>query len=191
MNRGASRMFVIACIVFDDYVDAEFASASLKILKKQLGWKQEREFKFHRATDEQKSIFFKALKPLNFQVYATVVNKTYITEPSLKKGDSFYQKVILKTLDSISDMREANIYLDGKAGKNYRNRSVAKVRQALNRSTRRMAQLKLEDSKDDILIQLADMVAGSIRAKTDPDKSIKNDYLSSICDKIIQLSSYN
>lgn len=190
MNRGASRIFVICCIVFDDHVDAEFASANLKMLKKQLGWKQEREFKFHRATEEQKAIFFKTLKTLNFHIYATIVDKTSIQEPPLKKCDSFYQKIILHTLDHISTIQKANIYLDGKAGKNYRNRSVAKIRQSLNQKARRMAHLKLEDSKNDILIQLADMVAGSIRVKYDDNKAIKKDYLRTINDKITQLDLY-
>lgn len=190
LAKAASRTFVITCIIFDDVVDAEFASASLKMLKKNIGWKQEREFKFHRASEEQKTIFFKALKPLNFRIRACVVDKTRIMEPKMKKDDSFYQKIILTTLDRFSAMYSANIYLDGKAGKNYRNRSVAKIRQALNKSNQRMVSLKLEDSKNDVLIQLADMVAGSIRVKYDPEKSIKRDYLATIVNKIEEIYSY-
>lgn len=189
-KRGASRLFVIACIIFNDHIDAEFASASLKMLKKQLGWKQEREFKFHRATEEQKSAFFQSLKSLNFHVYATIVDKSLIIKPPIKKSDSFYQEIILRTLHNINEMNNAIIFLDGKTSKNYRNRSVAKIRQSLNKNTRRMIQFRLKDSRNDILIQLADMIAGSIRVKYDPEKSIKTDYLRLIKNKINLLSFY-
>lgn len=191
LARASSRLFVIACVIFDDIVDAEFASASIKKLKKEMGWKQEREFKFHRASEEQKESFFRALKLLNFRVCACVVDKTLVSEPKMKKDDSFYQKVIFATLDRISTMRGAKIYLDGKAGKNYRNRSVSKIRKVLNKSSQRMVSLKLEDSKDDVLIQLADMIAGSIRVKCDPERFIKKDYLAIIADKVEEIYFYH
>lgn len=190
IDRGASRMFVIVCVVFANYVDADFASMQLEMLKKKLDWKQEREFKFHRATDVQKEEFFKTLKSLKFRIYATIVDKFFIIEPNLKPSDSFYEKIILNTLTYIDNMQEAYIFLDGKAGKNYRNRSVAKIRQALNKNTHCMTRFKMVDSKNDILVQLADMIAGCIRVKFDPSKSVKTDLLEIIHDKIAQLYFY-
>ncbi len=191
LTKAASKNFVIACIIFDDLVDAEFASASIKMLKKTMGWKQEREFKFHRANKEQKELFFQTAQNFNFRIRATIVDKTTVNEPKLKKADSFYQEIIFSTLNRFTRMNNARIYLDGKAGKNYRNRSVAKIRHSLNRTSLRMASLKLEDSKDDVLIQLADMIAGSIRAKYDIDKSTKADCLKIIQNKIEEIYLYN
>lgn len=84
-DKGASRMFVIACIVFDNSRAAELASRGIKILKAKLGWKQIREFKYHRATEEQKVLFFKSIKNYDFRIRAIVVDKTKVVAPDLKK----------------------------------------------------------------------------------------------------------
>lgn len=45
-------MFVIACIIFDSLYATKFTSASIKVLRERIDWKQNREFKFHRTTEE-------------------------------------------------------------------------------------------------------------------------------------------
>lgn len=177
LKRGSSQLFVIACIIFNSPISAEYTAASLKMLKEQMGWKQEREFKFHRANDEQKKAFFDTVKKHNFKIRAIVVNKSKIDEPSLKKSDSFYSYVVQKVLDDYEDMNLARISLDGSGNKNFRKQSTAKVRQTINKGSRRMVEFRLVDSKDSVLIQLADMVAGAIGAKYDKAKRLKHDYL--------------
>lgn len=190
-NNGASRMFVIACVIFDDDVDAEFASASIRLLKKQLGWKQEREFKFHRASEEHKKLFFKNAKKYSFRIRATVVDKTRVAEPRLKKSDSFYDFVILSTLQRCSLMKNASIKLDGSGSKDFRRRSTSNLRKSLNNGElHRVASFIFADSRNDNLIQLADMVAGAIRVKFDPDKKAKVDYFSKFKDKVDDIWHY-
>lgn len=190
-DRGASRMFVIACIVFDSPYTAEFASAGIKVLKEKLGWKQIREFKFHRATEEQKDAFFKNIKNYDFRIRAVVVDKTKITEPELKKSDTFYNYIITSVLQRFEDMNNARIRLDGSGSKDFRRRSTANLRKNLNQNKQyKVANFALEDSRGSALIQLADMVAGSIRAKYDPDKKIKQDYLRIIKSKIDDIWEY-
>ncbi len=185
-------MFVIACIIFDDDVDAEFAGANIKMLKKKLGWKQEREFKFHRATEEQKEAFFRTLKDCNFNIRAVVVDKTKVTEPKLKKSDSFYSHIIMSLLDRFDNMDAAKVWLDGSGSKDFRRRSTSSLRKSLNRSNKRkISSFSLEDSRNSSLIQLADMVAGSIRVKYNPDKKIKRDYLHIVAHKISDIWEYD
>ncbi|MBQ3280148.1 DUF3800 domain-containing protein [Candidatus Saccharibacteria bacterium] len=177
LNRGSSQLFVIACIIFDSPVSAEYTAASLKMLKEQMGWKQEREFKFHRANDEQKKLFFNTIKKCEFKIRAIVVDKNKIVEPNLKKSESFYSYVIEKVLDDYKDMHLARISLDGSGNRSFRKKSTAKIRQAINKGNHRMIDFRLVDSKDSVLIQLADMVAGAIMAKYDKNKHLKHDYL--------------
>ena len=177
LKRGSSQLFVIACVVFDSPISAEYTAASLKMLKEQMGWRQEREFKFHRANDEQKKLFFSTVKKHDFKIRAVVVDKSKITEPNLKKSESFYSYVIQKVLDEYKEMKKARISLDGSGNKNYRKKSTAKIRQAVNKNSRRMVEFRLVDSRDSVLIQLADMVAGATMAKYDKNKRSKHDYL--------------
>ena len=176
-KRGSSQLFVIACVIFNSRISAECTATELKTLKKQMGWKQEREFKFHRANDKQKKQFFDTVEKHDFQIRAIVVDKTKISEPSFKRSDSFYGYVIQKVLDDYEGMNLARISLDGSGNRNFRKRSTAKIRQAVNKGSRKMAEFRLVDSKDSVLIQLADMVAGAIGAKYDKTKRFKHDYL--------------
>lgn len=177
LEKGSSRFFVIACIIFDSPISAEYTAASLKMLKEQMGWKQEREFKFHRANDEQKKKFFDIVKWHNFKIRAIVVDKSKITETSLKKSESFYSYVIKCALNGYDDMKMARVYLDGSGNRDFRKKSTTGIRQAVNKEDRKMTEFRLVDSRDSVLIQLADMVAGAIHAKYDEAKRSKHDYL--------------
>ena len=179
-NRGSSRYFVIACVIFDSKISAEYTSASIKMLKEQMGWKQEREFKFHRANDEQKKLFFNTIKKHTFKVWAIVVDKNKITEPALKKSESFYNYVIKEALDGYTNMKKARISLDGSGNKSFRKKSTTEIRKTINKNNCRMVEFRLVDSKSEVLIQLADMIAGVINAKCDKTKRLKHDYLKTI-----------
>lgn len=177
LKRGSSQLFVIACVIFNSPISAEYTAASLKMLKEQMSWRQEREFKFHRANDEQKKLFFNTVKKHDFKIRAIVVDKSKISEPNLKKSESFYSYVVQEVLDDYKGMKRARISLDGSGNKNYRKKSTAKIRQAVNKNSRRMVEFRLVDSRDSVLIQLADMIAGAIMAKYDRNKRSRHDYL--------------
>ncbi|MCL2085604.1 DUF3800 domain-containing protein [Candidatus Saccharibacteria bacterium] len=189
-NRNSGKHFVVCCIIFNNSHNAEFAGAGIKVLKDKLGWKQEREFKFNRASPEQKKAFFENIKLYDFKVRAVIIDKTKIKEPLLKKSDSFYRFAIKEVLARHNDMREAKIYLDGSSGKNYRKQSASYLRKELNKTIRRMAEFRTVSSRSDTLIQLADMIAGAIRRKYDKTKSDKVNCLRYISDKIEDIWEY-
>lgn len=190
LEKGASGLFVVACVIFSDTIEAELVSASIKALKRDSGWKQEREYKFHKTTEDQKKAFFKETSRFNFRIRAIVVDKSKVEEPKLKKDDSFYQKIVVEVLDRFKGMKEANVYLDGEKGRNYRNRSAAELRKVLNRNKQRISKFKVEDSKGNVLIQLADMIAGAIREKYELKGSSGLGYLRSMKDKIEEIYLY-
>ena len=183
-NRGSSHLFVIACVIFNSKISAEYTSASIKFLKERLGWKQEREFKFHRANDKQKKLFFDTIKKQDFIIRAIVVNKNTITNKSLQNSESFYSQIIKMVLDNYKNMKLARISLDGSGNKSFRKKSTAELRRAINKNNYRMVDFRLVDSKDDVLIQLADMIAGAINAKYDKSKRLKHDYIRMIKNRI-------
>jgi hypothetical protein len=47
LDKGSSRYFVVACVIFDDNLDAEEAALKIKRLRRTLGWRNEQEFKFN------------------------------------------------------------------------------------------------------------------------------------------------
>ena len=188
-DRGSSRYFVIACIIFNSRQDSEFASQTLSTLKQEMDWNQAREFKFHRANDYQKHLFFNSIKNLSFKVRAVAIDKTKIKDRIIFNQNSFYLQTIIRVLDNYHDMNKAQIYLDGRGNRNFQKQSSIKIRKILNEHEQRMFAFHLVNSKGNILIQMADMVAGAIDAKFDPSKRMKEDYLRIIKSHIEKLDT--
>ena len=176
-NRGSSRYFVIACVIFNNREASEITSQVLHSLKREMSWNQNREFKFHRANDGQKELFFNSIKNSPFKIRAIAIDKYKIKEAITIQQHSFYLQTIIRVLDNYTNMNKAQIYLDGKENRNFQKQSSAKIRKVLNQYQQRMTEFRFVDSKRNILIQMADMVAGAIDAKFDPNKRMKKDYL--------------
>jgi hypothetical protein len=56
-DKGSSTHFVIACIVFDDNLDAEETALKIKRLRRSLGWRDDHEFKFNKASKDIRLAF--------------------------------------------------------------------------------------------------------------------------------------
>ena len=179
-NRGSSRYFVIACVIFDNKKDSEIVSQKLGTLKQEMAWIKTREFKFHRANDRQKDLFFNSIKHLPFKVRAIVVDKSKVIETRMSQH-SFYLQTIIYVLDQYVDMNKAQIYLDGRGNRTFQKQSSAAIRKILNTNRQRMNEFRFLNSRNNILIQMADMIAGAIAAKYDSNKRLRKDYT-----KIIQ-----
>jgi len=187
LNRMASRYFVITCVVFDDCVCAEEASATIKRLKHDLNIKQTTEFHFKSDSHKRRLQFFEGTKRINYRVRAIVVDKKHFNAPAKMDADNFYKFIIKEVLDKYKDMKTARVYLDGGGGRNYRKRTVSYFRKSLNKTGRKMSDFKFVDSETDNLIQLADMVAGAIRKKYNTNK---DDYYKLFKKKIENLWEY-
>ena len=188
-NRGSSTHFVVVCVIFDNEIDAEFASVSIKKLKRDLGWKSDHEFKFNKNTYEQRIALLKVARKLDFKARAVVVDKTKLSE-KLTTDDAFYRFIIRELLARNDDLTGARVYLDGSAGKDYRNRAASYLRRELNKGSRKISGLRFVDSKTDNLIQLSDMIAGSIRRKYDLTKADRHEYCGIIKPKMEDVWHY-
>lgn len=191
IKNGSGRVFVIACVVFDNEYTAGFADASIRALKSKLDWPQNFEFKFHRTNDKEKKEFFINTKDMEFSVWATVVDKTKIEIDNAAEMKSFYQKIITATISKIDCDDSMDIHLDGKGDRNYRNSVVASIRKALIKKNVRIRKFKFMNSKDNNLVQLADMIAGAIRAENNPEKRARQKLIRLLKGKKVVVSKYD
>lgn len=176
LNKGSSSHFVIACVIFDDNLDAEEAALKIKRLRRSLGWRDDHEFKFNKTNKAIRLNFLNEIKESEFRIRAIVADKTLIRSPELKMNkNKFYnymiKEVLAKSRGSIVDGR---IRLDGHEDRAYKKAATTYFRQQAGEVIKDM---KFVNSKNDNLIQLADMVAGSILRTTQTDKTDSQDYL--------------
>lgn len=176
IEKGASSHFVIACVIFDDTLEAEKTAVAIKQLRRDLKFSDNTEFKFNGSRDAVRIQFLKTISQYNFRVRSIAVDKKTVTSPELRNtADSFYNYFIKLVLQhNQGTIKEAKIRLDGHGDRRFRRNLTKYLRKNLNNKQLKVMQsMRLVNSKRDVLIQMADMVAGSIR-KSHEDKTKKN-----------------
>ncbi|MCS7092372.1 MAG: DUF3800 domain-containing protein [Patescibacteria group bacterium] len=175
LNKGSSKFFVVAFVVFDDYLEAEKTSVAIKELRRKLQVSDFYEFKFNKTNRKFRNEFFAAVKNFKFRIRAIVSDKKIIYSPSLRsEKENFYNYMIMQVLkNSRGNIRNAKLRFDKHGEKAIRHQLRVYLSGGLdNKNSRVFHDLKFVDSKQNTLIQLADMTAGSIFSSyTGKDKS--------------------
>lgn len=164
-KKGSSRIFVIALVIFKDHLEAEKTSLAIKELRRELKVSDVFEFKFNKTSKKFKNSFFKTVKVFDFKIRAIVVKKEVIFSPRLKKEkESFYNYIIMQVLkNSGKSIKNAKLKFDKRGEKTLRDQLRVYLSYRLDNKTKKVFKdLKFVDSKQNTLIQLADMVAGAI-----------------------------
>jgi hypothetical protein len=186
-NKGSSKYFVIALVIFSDELEAEKAAVAIKELRREMGFPDNVEFKFHKSSDKTKESFLRKVKSFKFTIRSLVVDKTMIRSDELKNNkNSFYSyaiKMVLKHNDG--EILNAKIKIDGSGDRIFKRNFMTYLRKELNSGERKiMKNCRLVDSKTNVLIQMADMIAGSVRRSYESDLSDKAKYKSIILSNI-------
>jgi hypothetical protein len=176
LDRGSSSHFVINCIIFDDNLEAEKTSLAIKELRRSLKTGDEYEFKFNKTSPRFKKAFFEAICAFNFRVRAIVVDKNVIHSTRFRSfKENFYNYIIMQVLkQSKGHIKNAKLKFDKRGEKALRDElRVYLSRELDNKTNHIFSELKFVDSRQNTLIQLADMVAGCIASFS---KNKKDDY---------------
>ncbi len=185
LNKGSSKFFVIACVIFEDNLVAEEVALMMKKYRRELGWQDYREFKFNKTRKDYVKEVLRRVSKYSFTVRAILVDKEKIYSNELRnKQDSFYNYVIKEVLSKIPNLNQTKVYLDGHSGRQYKKMALSYFKKQINVDSKRISKFQFVDSKTNNLIQLADLVAGSIYRSCQLDKTDRDDYLKIIEAKI-------
>ena len=184
-KKGSSQYFVIACVVFDNNVEAELAAAIMKAHKTRLGWSQKAEYKFNKTQKRHILGLFQLLENARFKVIATLIYKGKLDK--VTKPITLYNETIRDTL-LLCEPKNAKVRLDGHLGHSYMKSAVAYFRKSVNIDERKIIDFRFVDSSDNILVQLADLVAGSILCSTNKNKVGSDSFLSALKNKEIKIN---
>jgi hypothetical protein len=176
IGKGSSDFFVIALVIFEDTLEIEKTSVALKQLKRDLGFPDEMEFKFSKSRNSVRERFLNKVKGFDFKIRALVVKKSDISSEQLKTHKkSFYSYFIKEVLkNGGGTILNAKIRIDGSGDREFRVGFISYLRKQLNSHEKPvMRDLKFVDSVGSIPIQLADMMAGTIRRSHEDDEGKK------------------
>ena len=173
IQKGSTQHFAIAMIIFDDPLEAEKTAVAIKDLRRSLGFPDDVEFKFFNSSSRVKEQFLKTINQFQFRIRVLVVDKNDIKSDELKKNkNSFYAYFIKMALKhNGGSIIDARIKIDGSGDRAFRKNFLAYLRRELNSQGNKVIKnSKLVDSQGNVLIQMADMIAGSIRRSYDLGK---------------------
>jgi hypothetical protein len=184
VGKGSSPCFVIALIIFDDTLDAEKCAVAIKELRRSLGLSDAYEFRFNGCSKAHRLAFLARVAEFKFRVRAIVMDKAFIYGRELRRSkESFYNYAIKMVLKhSFGKIRGARLKMDGHGDRTFRRGLLAYLRREVDvpGEPSIIADLKFVDSKQNVLVQLADMVAGALRRYADGEKDDGQAYKAAI-----------
>jgi len=172
-EKGASKFFVVAAVIFEDTLEIEKCAVAIKELRRKIFKSDYEEFKFSKSKHSVRERFLKTIAQFDFKICAIVIEKEILYSHTLRTNQSkFYSYVIKKLIEGNKQyLHEANIKIDGHGNKKFRREFNAYIKRELGTTVKTS---KLVDSKNNVMIQMADMIAGTIRrAHARKDKSSK------------------
>ena len=169
-GQGSSSHFVIALVIFDNPLDAEETALHIKRLRERLKLNANFEFKFGKLSDFYRYQFLESIRNDPFRIRAMVVDKRLLQSSSLKEDkDSFYSHFASEVLKyNHGKIIGASLRIDGSGSREFKKAFQSTLRSKLKDGT--LSKCKFVDSKTDSLIQLADIIAGSIYRRYNPNK---------------------
>lgn len=165
IQKGSSSVFVIVLVIFDDNLIVEETALALKKLRRGLKFPDTMEFKFHKSRKEIKRKFLQTCAKYDFRIRAIVVKKENVYSNFLRSDtNSFFNYVVMQVLrNSGKHILRAKLKFDKRGEKKIRDELRSYLSRELdNKRNNVFSDLKFVDSRQNILIQLADMVAGCI-----------------------------
>jgi hypothetical protein len=184
-DRGSSSHFVIACVIFDDKLDAEEAALIIKKFRRKKNLSDNSEFKFNKTNKTLIKELLKEIVRANFRVCAISIDKTKIRSHELRNNkESFYNYAVKLALSRSENIIDADIRIDGHASREYKKSTFAYLRKEVNVVQRKIAKIRFVDSQSNVLIQLADIAAGSVFRLANVNKSDRKDYIGILKDRV-------
>jgi len=176
IKKGSSPCFVIALVIFDDHLEAEACAVEIKKLRRELGLSDHFEFKFSKCCDRFRLAFLSRVARFKFRIRAIVMRKDLIYSQELRHSkESFYRYSIRMVLQhSFGTIKKARLKMDGHGDREFRRELQSYLRhqlQTIREADPVLEDLRIVDSEGNVLIQLADMVAGTLRRFAEKEKS--------------------
>ncbi|HAH87055.1 MAG: DUF3800 domain-containing protein [Armatimonadota bacterium] len=169
IEKGSSPIFCIAAVIFQSAEAISATQAVIQQVRSSLKTKQTHEFHFNSESSKFRRTFCEAVRTCPFTVRAIVVDKSLIYEGTmLRKSPSYFYNFTTKMLlkHSFGSIINAKVRIDGRMNRKLK----SYLRRELNQESKIICDTKFSDSKIDSMIQLADMIAGSIARSYKPEK---------------------
>lgn len=183
LRKGRSDYFIIAAVIVVGQKNCDAIANAIEEHKRNLGWNENEELKFHKTHKNIIKQTIKMLHKYDYSAYAIALDKAKINRQTHSfEKDSIFLYVIKELLIKI-EPKKSNIIIDGVRGPKYVKKARTYFRNELKSHNIEVGRIIFENSISNPLIQLADLVAGSV-ARTLTNKTDAREYVRLFGNKI-------
>lgn len=160
-DSGSSNFFVLVVVYIIDDGDDKISEAIEK-LKIQHNFTENFEFKFSRSNEKLRKEFFQIIAKLPIEYKAIIVEKSKINSPILRHQPQqlYCETARMLFYDNNPPLEKAVLLIDEAVAKIHHKEFNWVLKNYLSKNT--ISKIKQKSSKKEIMIQVADMIAGAI-----------------------------
>lgn len=163
---GSSSHFVVTLILFSDDEEAEACDRAIASLRAACKLSDKHEFHFNKCSDDLRKKFLTQVRPFKFQYFSIVLNKAALYSEGFYHPDSFYKFTTRLVFSSAREfLIDARVIIDKCGDRRFKQQLQTYLKKHMNHDAEDglvIRKVKMEDSKRNNLLQLADMVCGAV-----------------------------
>lgn len=161
---NSSDYFILAAVVFETQTSSIEATNIIHELL--AGYKRGFEFHFTENQSDTRIKFLDAIKTMNFFWSAICIDKSKILYDSMKVNSRLTSEVSKYLCNNIaSDLVDAKIIFDKKDSSAFYGELSKYLKREFNSSNQKIKKIVSKDSRQDVLLQVADYCAGVLNQK--------------------------
>lgn len=165
-GQGSSDFFVLTLVIFTENEQANISDAAINSIRKELKLNPLSEFKFNKLRDSGRRHFLTSIASHQFTYFSVVINKAKLTGKGFNFKEPFYKYVCHMAFNNCREhLEETTIVIDGSGSREFRQQLQNYIKGKVNDKNDVRASIKkvkINDSKKNNLLQLADMVCGAV-----------------------------
>jgi hypothetical protein len=170
---GSSAYFTVTMVVIEDREEAAALEKRIAALRSELHMPVGMEFHFSKLKAAWREAFLQAVASCEWFYFSVVLNKAKLTGKGFQFPDPFYKYTCGLVFQNAKPyLNDAIVVIDGSGGREFRTQLCTYLRKRINEggdAPKLIRKVKLQDSRQNLLLQLADMVCGAVaRSYTAP-----------------------
>lgn len=189
-KTSSSSHFLIAALLVIDEDQKQALTDAIDLYRKSLGWSELDEFKFNTTNKQTVLNLINIVKDYNFSAHIMILDKNTVDPKDIPTDKtSLYYRIIKDLLLKI-EVSNPIITIDGRAGKQYAKEIKTYLRKNLRENGVHGSRIYLVDSRKNPLIQLTDIIVGSVARSYKKDKTDSQIYVNALKNKIINIYDF-
>lgn len=187
-DAGSSTHLVMSVVRFTDPLQIEATARAIKELQKEHRFKPGDEYKFARCRNRRRHDFFDAVKPFDYHVRAIVIDKRLLWAGWRSEAETVKYFAMRQLLThGFGQIVDAKLVIDGTDRRQLGSPTSERLMSDVNLQVpNTLREVRFDDSKRNVMLQLADMTASAIHRAVRVDEKQDSQFLERFRPRIYQ-----